>query len=187
MNMYPWSGDYKEGDPGSPVAVVTLGQKYTFENAAIWGPMKTENLGIEKVVANVISNPNIRYLIICGKEIRGHRSGKSFLCLAENGIDEDGRIIKAPGAVPYIENLDPEAIQRFREQVEAVDMIDDTDTGRIQEKVDELVKKNPECFGEPYIAIKFKEQTASMEYCTLALHASLDITPWGDVVSVEVK
>ena len=187
MKMYPWPGDFVEGEPEAPVAVVTLGQRYSFGNAAIWGPMKTENLGIEKVVANVISNPNIRYLIVCGREIRGHRSGRSLACLWENGIDENGRIIKAPGAVPYIENLDSQAIHRFREQVEIVDMIDETEVDRIQEKIDELRAKDPGCFGEPYIAIRFTERKTSMEQCTLALHASLDVDPWGEVSTSGVR
>ena len=52
------SGDYIVGDPESPVAVTTLASHIEAElsGAAIAGPCKTENLGIEKVVANIISN-----------------------------------------------------------------------------------------------------------------------------------
>lgn len=60
-----WSvitGDYIVGNPESPVAVATLASHIEAElsGAAIARPCKTENLGIEKVVANIISNPNIR-------------------------------------------------------------------------------------------------------------------------------
>ena len=185
--MYPWPGDFTQGIPGSPIAVVTLGKRYSFEGAAIWGPMKTENLGIEKVVANVISNPNIRYLIVCGEEIRGHRSGKTLVCLAENGIDENGRIIDSPGAVPYIENLDTEAIERFMDQVEVIDMIGTTDVEEVQEKIDELRDRGAEPFGEPYIAIRLKEDTVSMRGCSVALHSKLDMDPWGEVCNMEVN
>ena len=60
------SGDYIVGDPESPVAVTTLASHIEAElsGAAIAGPCKTENLGVEKVVANIISNPNIRFLIL---------------------------------------------------------------------------------------------------------------------------
>ncbi len=58
------TGDYIVGDPESPVAVATLASHIeeipSAAGAAIAGPCKTENLGIEKVVANIISNPNIR-------------------------------------------------------------------------------------------------------------------------------
>ena len=51
------SGDYIVGDPESPVAVTTLASHIEAElsGAAIAGPCKTENLGVEKVVANIIS------------------------------------------------------------------------------------------------------------------------------------
>ncbi len=66
------SGDYIVGDPESPVAVTTLASHNedipAAAGAAIAGPCKTENLGIEKVVANIISNPNIRFLILCGAD-----------------------------------------------------------------------------------------------------------------------
>ena len=70
------TGDYIVGDPESPVAVATLASHIeeipSAAGAAIAGPCKTENLGIEKVVANIISNPNIRYLMLCGAEVMGH-------------------------------------------------------------------------------------------------------------------
>ena len=90
MTLYPWAGSFTIGNPDSPVAVVTLSDDFELdkEKVAIYGNMKTENLGIEKVVANVISNPNIRFLIIAGTEIRGHRSGGTLAALHKNGFDE---------------------------------------------------------------------------------------------------
>ena len=46
------SGDYIVGDPESPVAVTTLASHIEAElsGAAIAGPCKTENLGIEKLL-----------------------------------------------------------------------------------------------------------------------------------------
>ena len=74
------SGDYIVGDPESPVAVTTLASHIEpdLTGAAIAGPCKTENLGIEKVVANIISNPNIRFLILAGAEVQGHITGQSL-------------------------------------------------------------------------------------------------------------
>ena len=85
------TGDYIVGDPESPVAVATLASHIEAElsGAAIAGPCKTENLGIEKVVANVISNPNIRFFILAGAEVQGHITGQSFKALHENGADAD--------------------------------------------------------------------------------------------------
>ena len=121
------SGDYIVGDPESPVAVTTLASHIEAElsGAAIAGPCKTENLGIEKVVANIISNPNIRFLILAGAEVQGHITGQSFQALHENGADPDKKkIIGATGAIPFVENVPLDGIERFQQQLEVVDLID---------------------------------------------------------------
>ncbi len=43
--------------------------------------IKTENLGLEKVIANIISNPNIRFILLCGTEVKGHLSGQTLAAL----------------------------------------------------------------------------------------------------------
>ena len=50
--LYPWAGEFHLGNPESPVAVVTLSEDVELpdEKIAIYGNMKTENLGIEKVI-----------------------------------------------------------------------------------------------------------------------------------------
>ena len=186
-DLYPWGGKYNTGNPESPVAVVTLDTDFDFpeDKVAIWGKMKTENLGIEKVIANVISNPYIRFLIICGKEIRGHRSGNTLKAIAENGLDENGRIIDAPGAVPYIENIESEAVERFRKQVCVIDKIDITEREPIMEEINSISEDDPGRFGEPFIAIKVKKEEKSKLKADLALHASLNITPWGEISSAD--
>jgi len=134
----PWPpvrGDYQVGNPNSGVAVVTLASQLFPQGAAICGQCKTENLGVEKIVANVISNCNIRILLICGVESKGHLPGNTILALHKNGIDEQGRIIGSRGAIPFIQNLPPEAIERFQEQVELIDCIGLEDTVQIEEQI----------------------------------------------------
>ena len=137
-------GDYLVGDVESAVAVVTLGSHMedlpVKAGASISGPLHTENLGIEKVVGNIISNPNIRFLLVCGAEVMGHITGQSIKALHTNGVDpEKGRIIDAAGAIPFIENMPPKAIDRFRQQVELVDMVDVENSDDIQSKIKECV------------------------------------------------
>ncbi|HUL62190.1 MAG TPA: tetrahydromethanopterin S-methyltransferase subunit A, partial [Methanocella sp.] len=78
-------GEYDVGDPKSDVVVATCGSHFNQfpikAGAAMQGPFKTENLGIEKIVANIISNPNIRWLIVCGSEVKGHISGDALIAL----------------------------------------------------------------------------------------------------------
>ncbi|BDZ69657.1 hypothetical protein GCM10025861_01740 [Methanobacterium petrolearium] len=87
------NGDYEVGDPESPVAATTLASHIESipvdAGAAIAGPCKTENLGIEKMLANLISNPNIRFLILTGSEVQGHITGQSIEALHANGVDPE--------------------------------------------------------------------------------------------------
>lgn len=152
----PVRGEYRLGDPRASVAVVTLASTFYPRGAAISGPCKTENLGLEKIVANVISNSNIRVLILCGKESKGHLPGNTLLALHKNGIDEKGRIIGSKGAIPFIQNLSHEAIERFNRQMELVDRIGLEDIEEIESLVSQynhLEEPFPE---EPYQVFKRK-------------------------------
>jgi tetrahydromethanopterin S-methyltransferase subunit A len=120
------------------VAVVTLASHLCPRGAAIYGPCKTENLGVEKVVANIISNSNIRFLLICGQESKGHLPGDALAALHRNGVDQAGKIIGSKGAIPFIENISAEAISRFQGQVEVVDRAGLEDLAEIDRIVLEL-------------------------------------------------
>ncbi|RLG21726.1 tetrahydromethanopterin S-methyltransferase subunit A [Methanosarcinales archaeon] len=127
--------------------MVTLGSSIdvsgVIDRIAISGTMKTENIGIEKVIANIISNPNIRYLIICGAEVHGHLAGDAFLAIHRSGIDEKNRIIGASGAIPFISNLSSKEVERFREQVEIIDLVNVEDMGQIKQAIDACAPKEP--------------------------------------------
>ena len=154
------SGDYVVGDPESPVAVTTLAShiEADLSGAAIAGPCKTENLGVEKVVANIISNPNIRFLILSGAEVQGHITGQSFKALHENGCDPDKKkIIGATGAIPFVENVPLDGVERFQQQLEIVDMIDVEDVGAINAKISECVEKDPGAFEEEAMVISVED------------------------------
>ena len=159
------SGDYIVGDPESPVAVTTLASHIEAElsGAAIAGPCKTENLGIEKVVANIISNPNIRFLILAGAEVQGHITGQSIQALYDNGADPDKKkIIGATGAIPFVENVPLEGIERFQQQLEIVDLIDTEDIGTIQSKINECVEKDPGALEADPIVMEVDEEEQKM-------------------------
>ncbi len=143
----PLPGSYLAGDPTKPVAIVTLASELDnarlLKRSAICGDCKTENIGTEKVIANLISNSHIRYVVVCGAEVHGHITGKCWKALFENGVDDTGRIIDAPGAIPYLTNLPPEAIDRVRKQLELVDLINVEDEGQIESAIDRLEPKGP--------------------------------------------
>jgi tetrahydromethanopterin S-methyltransferase subunit A len=181
-NYYPWGGEFTVCAPQGNVAVVLLNISYTPpETVAIYGSLKTENIGIEKIIANIISNPWIRYLLLCGDDIRGHRSGSSLLALHKYGIDSTHRIIDAPGAIPYIENLNLEAIKRFQNQITVIDLIGEKNTEKIDEAITAYTRKAPSSFGEPYIAIRIQPQTIVTLTDNRALHSRIIIDYLGKI------
>ena len=149
-------GEYEVGDPNNCVAVVTCGSHLSGiphheAGASLTGPCKTENLGIEKVVANIISNPNIRFLLVTGAEVKGHITGQAIEAIHASGV-EDNRIVGAVGAIPYIENLTEESITRFRDQVECIMMMGTEDQDAITAKIKELASRDPGAYdGEAMI------------------------------------
>jgi len=154
----PISGDFEIGDPSHCVAICTLGKKVSVDTEyAIIGTCKTENIGIERVIINVISNPKVRYLILAGPEVPGHLTGRSMRALYQNGVDPETRkIIDAEGAIPYIENIPLEGIDQFREQIELIDMINTSDPAIIDAKSKELSSRNPGDYSKGAMWVEFK-------------------------------
>lgn len=103
-------------------------------DVAIVGTLLTENLGIERLVRNVVANPRIRFLVVAGADSPGavgHLPGGSLVALARNGIDAGGRIIGAPGRRPVLRNVPPGVIEHFRANVEVVDLIGTRDVAAV--------------------------------------------------------
>lgn len=117
----------------------------------MWGSCKTENLGAEKIIINTISNSNIRYVLLCGNESKGHLAGQTLIALHKNGIDDDGRIIGSDGAIPFVENIGKDAIERFQKQVTIIDRIGLTDIDEIYNIVDEYCSKDGSYCEDPFV------------------------------------
>jgi tetrahydromethanopterin S-methyltransferase subunit A len=154
-------GDFISGDPNSCVAVVTMGSHLDEKGicdagAAMCGSCKTENLGLEKVIANYIANPNIRFMLCCGTEVKGHLAGQTMIALHKGGV-KDGRVVGAEGAIPFIENLNEAAIKRFQEQIEVVNIMESEDFGAIKAKINELKARDPGAFAADAIVVEVKE------------------------------
>ncbi len=160
-------GDFISGDANSPVAVVTMGSHLDEKGicdagAAMCGSCKTENLGLEKVIANIVANPNIRFMLCCGTEVKGHLAGQTMIALHKNGVKE-GRVVGAEGAIPFIENLKDDAIKRFQEQVECVNIMEAEDTPTIKAKMDELKARDPGAFAADPMVVEVKEAAGGVE------------------------
>jgi tetrahydromethanopterin S-methyltransferase subunit A len=160
-------GDFISGDANSPVAVVTMGSHLDEKGicdagAAMCGSCKTENLGLEKVIANIVANPNIRFMLCCGTEVKGHLAGQTMIALHKGGVKE-GRVVGAEGAIPFIENLNDAAIKRFQEQIECVNIMEAEDTNTIKAKMDELKARDPGAFAADPMVVEVKEAAGGVE------------------------
>ena len=133
----PEEGRYIRGNDYSPVAVVIilthdedkippeiekLVRTGAESGAALSGTVQTPNIGIEKIICNVVANPNIRYAILSGPESEGHKTGDALKSLFKNGVDEKKRIIGTEAKHPLLYNLPFEFIERFLDQVTLVDL-----------------------------------------------------------------
>lgn len=144
-------GKYFIHDPAAPVAVTTLGSVALAKDVsdaapaglAIVGKVETENIGIEKIIRNVVSNPAIRFLVCSGAEPPKHLTGATMIALFANGVDGKRRIIGSPAMRPQLPNISCEEIAAFRETVTPVDMIGCVDVGDICAKVSELAQAPP--------------------------------------------
>ncbi len=129
-NWPPNHGTYEIRDSFCPAAFVCPNQNQELQakainwGAAISGPCITPDRGVELLVANVVSNPNIRYLILGGKD-GGHLSGDVLYCLWKYGIDKNHRVLKTRCPTnPYLRNLPLNLIKRFREQITVINLLD---------------------------------------------------------------
>lgn len=133
----PEEGRYLRGNDFSPVAVAIIlntdADKIPREieqlvrvglesGAALSGTVQTPNIGFEKIICNLVANPNIRYLILGGPESAGHLTGEALKALFVHGVDEKQRIIGTDAPHPILYNLPPETIERFRRQVTLIDL-----------------------------------------------------------------
>jgi len=149
-NLENWpvsEGRYEIGNKRSPVAVCTnatvKGFELDMEKVAIQGKAVTENIGIEKIIQNIISNPNIRFLVLCGKASKGHFVGQAIVSLIENGIDENKRIVGAKGNTPFLKGINEDSIERFRKQITPIDLMGERDPEKIMAAVEDCWRKNP--------------------------------------------
>jgi tetrahydromethanopterin S-methyltransferase subunit A len=150
----PLPGDYTVLDVDGTVALCTLTDAELAREVvrarppgvAIVGTLMTENLGIERIVENIVTNPAIRFLVLAGEDVRqkvGHLAGESLLALARGGVDAEGRIVGAPGKRPFLKNISRAALAHFARSVEVVDRIGEADLSALAELARALAWRSP--------------------------------------------
>ena len=147
--LLPIKHDIFLGNEKSSVALCTLSSIDLLErvsksemmnNLALAARLFSENKGIEKLIDYVLQHPNIKYVVLCGKDTKGHLPGQALLALYKNGIDSSGRIIGAVGKEPVIEAVTTNNVEEFRKRTKIIDLVGVTDIEKISDKVSNLVR-----------------------------------------------
>jgi len=154
-------GHYLLGNYFSPVAVaVSLIHDYEKiprevedlvragieKGAAISGTLQTANIGIEKIVLNIVSNPNIRWLILVGPTSKGHKADDALKALVSRGIDDRGYILHTRAPTAILKNISRGSVERLREQVSLVDLSQIEDPEVLKEAVWGCYQQEPTVF-----------------------------------------
>jgi len=141
--LFPIPEDFFFGNQESSLALCTLSSITLLKQVAksdlmnkisVVGRLLSENKGIDSLVKNTISNDKIKTILLCGREVYGHKAGQSLLALYENGIDSDNRIISSLAPNPKLTITELE-IDKFQNQVQILDEIGETDINQVSQLV----------------------------------------------------
>jgi tetrahydromethanopterin S-methyltransferase subunit A len=124
---------------GDEMAICTLGsidllekisKSDMMDRVAIAGRLLSENKGIDAMIMFTLDHPKLRRVIVCGRDVRGHRPGQALVSLYKNGVDAGGTIIGAAGPYPTLQSSQAD-VDAFRKQVAILDMTGTVDIAKI--------------------------------------------------------
>lgn len=132
--IFPIPEEKFAGNQTSSIAICTLSsidllkeisRSNMMEKIAIVGRLLSENKGIDELVRFVNQHPRLDTIIVCGKEVTGHRTGHALFCLHKYGADQNNRIINSTSPDPVLTVSKKEIIQ-FQNQIKLIDKIGET-------------------------------------------------------------
>jgi tetrahydromethanopterin S-methyltransferase subunit A len=141
--LLPIPEESYQGNPEATIAVCTLSSLDLLKKIAnsdllpsisIVGRLLSENKGIDAIIRHVNHNKKIKTIIVCGKEVWGHKSGHSLFELYNNGIDNNKRIIGSNSPDPYL-TVSPLQVNYFRNEINLVNLINETNFNKIKQKI----------------------------------------------------
>lgn len=117
-------GDYKSYNENASSAVVFIGNKdweidHFKDKVAISGRLMTPQ-GIERLVFNVITNSNIRDLVLVGKDISPFFSKDALFSFHKNGIDDNKNILDTKAKIRKLSNMKEKFGNYFRKQIKNI-------------------------------------------------------------------
>jgi tetrahydromethanopterin S-methyltransferase subunit A len=140
--ILPINEEFYLGNSDSSIAICTLSSIDLLKNFAnskilnqisIVGRLLSENKGIDSIIKYVNRNPKVDTIIVCGKEVWGHKSGHSLFQLHKNGTDQNNRIINSTSPDPFL-TVSKSEIKYFQDNVNLIDLINVTEFKLILKK-----------------------------------------------------
>lgn len=133
------------GNLKSDVAVCTLSsidlmkklvKDGILEDIALIGRLLSENKGIDSLITNTL-HYNIKKILLCGKEVTGHKTGDSLLMLYKNGVDNKGIIIGSTSPNPYL-TVSKKKMDQFRKKIIIVDRLGEKNVEKLISEIKTL-------------------------------------------------
>ncbi len=113
-------------DPTNPVGVAVMwterqvvAQLLKDQNYCAIGNLYS-SAGISAMIRNIYANPVLRKIVLWGADLS--RSGKALIALMQNGVDDNNFIIGDEKGGQIEKEISREAIDKFRESVEVVNL-----------------------------------------------------------------
>ena len=116
--------------------LLAISKSDLMDSIALVARLFSENKGIDKIIEYANTHP-LRYIILCGKDARGHLAGQALLALKRYGVDKDNRIINARGREPIL-TVSKDEIDQFINSIELIDLIGVEDISAISKVVVKL-------------------------------------------------
>ena len=141
--LLPIPEEFYIGNDNSSICICTLSSikllkeiknSEIINKVAIVGRLFTENKGIDSIIKYVNQNKKIKTIIVCGKDVWGHKSGHSLFELHKNGIDNNNRIINSTSPDPFL-TVSKFEIKYFQKQITLVNLINETNIELINNKI----------------------------------------------------
>ena len=132
-----------QGNINSSIAVCTLSSidllkklanSEILNHLSLAGRLLSENKGIDSIIEHVNKNQKITTIIVCGKEVWGHKAGHSLFQLYKNGVDKNNRIINSTSPDPYL-TVSKTQVKYFQNKITLVNLINETDFETILDKI----------------------------------------------------
>jgi tetrahydromethanopterin S-methyltransferase subunit A len=114
-----------------------ISRKDIMQKILLVGRLLSENRGIDNILHTIYNYPQLKCLILCGRDVKGHLPGQALISLHDFGTGDGGHIIGARGNSPILKST-KEEITYFRTNIEIINLIDSRDIRQIKLLMDKL-------------------------------------------------